>query len=314
MRSSALGLALLAPLALAACVEDPTLGTGDQPVIGGTRTPDGMYPAVGALVYDFGGQTLAGCTGTLITPQVVLTAAHCLDPQVTGGILPTGFTLKHDTTTSTMPMTGVMSTMRHESFDINSGGSGLSQFFDIGLVFLTAPVTGVNPVRMPTPDEATALTVGTELELVGYGQTSDANPNSTGVMFNAVTHAIELVPTEMRVSMGTPDPQNCHGDSGGPALAVLGGGQRIVGIVSRSYESAQCDNGGVDTRVDAYLTWIHSKVTTGIPCGSGLAPACMEGEDGGDDSGCCSTGAPGGSSLLLGAAASAFLLRRRRRA
>jgi hypothetical protein len=230
--------------------------------------------------------------------------------------MPSSFTLKHDTTLSTLPSTPVASVMKHEMFDINGGaGGGLDVFFDVGLVFLAQPVTGVDPVKMPTPAEAAGLAVGTELALAGYGQTSDADQNSVGVMFDAVTHLVELVPTEMRVSMGTPDPQNCHGDSGGPAFATLGGGQRIVGIVSRSYESSACDNGGVDTRVDAYLTWIHGKVTTGIPCGSGLAPACGPDDmDSDDDTGCCSTGTGAGrGSLLLGLAVGALLIRRRRR-
>jgi hypothetical protein len=77
--------------------------------------------------------------------------------------------------------------------------------------------------------------------------------------------------------------------------------------------------GGVDTRVDAYLTWIHGKVTTGIPCGSGMAPACEGGEeDPEDDGGCCSTGGGGGAGagvlgLLVGLALVRPGARRRRR-
>jgi len=312
MRLPAL-LAVLAPLVtLAGCVDDPTLGGTTEYVIGGTVTPEGDYPAVGALVYSFGAQSLAGCTGTLIAPTVVLTAAHCLDPAVTQGLMPTAFTFKHDTTGSTTPSIPIASSVKHEDFDINAGAdASLFAFHDVGVVFLAQPVTDVEPMKMPTPTEAMSLAIGTDLELVGYGRTSDEDPNSTGVMFDARTKVIDLIDSEMRVSMGTPDPQNCHGDSGGPALATLGGGQRVVGIVSRSFESNACDNGGVDTRVDAYLTWIHGKVATGIPCGSGLSPACDDGEAD-DDSGCCSTGGAGSGSLLAGFAVAALLARRRR--
>ncbi len=317
MRLPALGVAVA--LSLAGCVEDePRLGGTTEYVIGGTRTPDGMYPAVGALVYSFNGQSQAGCTGTLIAPTVVLTAAHCLDPQVTMGLLPSAFTFKHDTLGSTQPSIAVTSSMMHEQFDISSGGGGLMPWFDIGLVFLAAPADGVTPMKMPTPAEAAMLGVGTDLELVGYGQTTDEDPQSTGVKFHARTKVIEIIPSEMRVSTGNPDPQNCHGDSGGPAIATLGDGQRTVGVVSRSYNSGQCDNGGVDTRVDAYLTWIHGKVPTGIPCGSGLSPACppeeMPPEEEDDDGGCCSTGGASQGSLLLGLVVGALVVRRRRRA
>src|SRR5215210_4109336 len=40
--------------------------------------PDGNdHPAVGALVGTFNGQTYPYCSGTLISPTVFLTAAHC---------------------------------------------------------------------------------------------------------------------------------------------------------------------------------------------------------------------------------------------
>ncbi|MBK9029829.1 MAG: trypsin-like serine protease [Myxococcales bacterium] len=307
---TALALALAAPL-VAACVETPAVDDRALPVIGGSRTADGAFPGVGALLYDFGGgQIGAGCTGTLIAPDVVLTAAHCLDPQLTGVPKPAAFTLAHDTLSGTPTQHPVDHTLRHPQFDINAAiGGGLAQFFDIGLVFLGAPVTDVAPIKMPTPDEATALAVDTDLTIVGYGQIADTNP-VVGVMYDATTAIRELAAAEMRVSRGGADPQNCHGDSGGPALTTIGGGERVVGVVSRSYQSNQCDNGGIDTRVDAYLDWIHANVPAGIPCGSGLAEACPVEDDAG---GCCSTGGPAPSSIALGGLAAALALRRRRR-
>src|SRR5688572_3853916 len=47
------------------------------PIIGGTATTVGQYPSVVAITV--GGSL---CTGTLITPLWVLTAAHCIDPVV----------------------------------------------------------------------------------------------------------------------------------------------------------------------------------------------------------------------------------------
>src|SRR6476646_6597224 len=54
-------------------------GTGPAPILGGTPTTVGEYPTVVAI--EVGGGL---CTGTLITKDWVLTAAHCVTPAVVG--------------------------------------------------------------------------------------------------------------------------------------------------------------------------------------------------------------------------------------
>jgi hypothetical protein len=297
---------------LGGCFE-PALETDEEYVIGGELTAAGEFPGVGALMYDFGGEVQQGCTGTLIAPNAVLTAAHCVDPELVGPSVP-GFSLALDTTIGnpgTVP--GLMS-FKHESFDINAEPmEGLAQFFDVGILILSQPITSVPPVKMPRPEQSAQITAGMDLAIVGYGRISNAT-NDTGVMYDAMTKLVSFNATEIQVGMGAPQPQNCNGDSGGPALTEMDG-RRIVGIVSRSFMGVECTMGGVDTRVDAYLTWIHSKVPTGIPCGSGMSPAC-EGEDPpDDDGGCCSTGSDGRAAGVLGLLVGLALVvpRRRRR-
>ncbi len=312
------GASLLA-CGLAACADDPSLGADTAAVIGGEPTAPGEFPGVGALVIEFGGQTMAGCTGTLIAPDAVLTAAHCIDPVLSGGVVP-GFTLAVDTTTGNFATVPGASVHPHESFTFDVEiTEGLGTFYDIGVLRLAQPITEVAPVPLPRADQAAALTVDLELDIVGYGRTSN-DTDDIGVLHDARTRLISLNATELQVGMGLPQPQNCHGDSGGPALADLGDGQRrTVGVVSRSFAGSECTQGGVHTRVDAYLSWIHGQVPTGIPCGSGLAEPCDEPdpEDPDTGGGCCSTGGgrgpAGASAALLALAVAAPLLRRRRR-
>ncbi|KAB2910445.1 MAG: trypsin-like serine protease [Kofleriaceae bacterium] len=297
---------------LGGCFE-AALETDEAYVIGGTLTADGEFPGVGALMYDFGGQVMQGCTGTLIAPNAVLTAAHCVDPELTGPVTP-GFSLDLDTTNGNAITVPGLVAHKHESFSIDVEPlEGLAEFFDIGVLILSQPITTVAPVKMPRPEHGTALIAGLDLAIVGYGRTSNATQD-TGVMYDAMTKLISFNTTEIQVGMGSPQPQNCQGDSGGPALADVGGARRVVGVVSRSYSGFECTMGGVDTRVDAYLEWIHGKVPTGIPCGSGLAEACPEEEDPEDEGGCCSTGGGGGAGAgVLGLLVGMALLRPRRR-
>ncbi len=300
-------------LALPACVAEPATDRDSAYVIGGDRTVEGEFPGVGGLVYVFDGQPEFNCTATLIAPDAVLTAAHCIHPDLFGELIP-GFTLALDTTQPGFEFIPGRAKFPHEMFDINVPiDEGLGQFFDVGVVLLERPITSVAPARMPRPDQSADIVAGLDLEIVGYGRTSNQSFD-VGVMYDATTSLISINPTELQVGMGAPQPQNCNGDSGGPGFADLGDGRRIIGIVSRSFSGGECDMGGVDTRVDAYLSWIHGKVTSGIPCGSGMAEAC-EGEDPGEeDGGCCSAGGDARGSWLLAFVVGAMVLARRRRA
>jgi hypothetical protein len=303
-------------LALAGCADLDFRETSSE-VIGGAPTPAGKFPGVGALMYDFGdGMPQAGCTGTLIAPDAVLTAAHCVDPALTGGAMPVGFTLALDTTSGTPAITPAKQTFKHDSFtaDVMPMDGQLGQFFDVGIMLLAQPITEVAPVPMPRPEDAPELVANLDMQIAGYGVTSNDSFEG-GVLFDAQTKLISLNDSELQVGMGLPQPQNCFGDSGGPGFATVGGTRRVIGIVSRSFSGGECTMGGIDTRVDFYLDFVHAKVPQGIPCDSGMSEACPVGGGGDDDdSGCCSTSSRANPGSVLLAFALGLLLFRRRRA
>ena len=320
-------------LAAAACAE-PGLDSSRQSVIGGAPTPAGMYPSVGAL-YDTAGQFFF-CTGTLIAPDAVLTAGHCITP----GDPPPAFTFDHDTRGAVTTVAGA-SVAVHPMFDLDRAlGDGPSQYYDLAVLKLATPVTTVRPMVLPSPAEAAGLTAGRALMLIGYGQTVDGNPGSAGVKYHGQAPIIRTSPSELQI--GNPGQiQNCYGDSGGPALVDLGAGFRTVGIVSRGATAdPACATGGVDTRVDFYLSWIRQQAPGACVGGEACAggPGDPPGEDPpgddppgddppgedppGDDgygetiTGGCSTGGGGGAgglALAFVALGLALAVRRRRR-
>jgi secreted trypsin-like serine protease len=317
MRAVAAGFAAFTVAAGGCTASD--VETTAQDVIGGTVTPEGLYPGVGALyLSSLGG---INCTGTLIAPDVVLTAGHCLDPFITAGEIP-GFTLVHDTVSSQPAFTPGMRTLQHPEFDLfTDPGSGVTRWNDIALLFLAQPITSVPPIRVGSTSDGALLVPDLPLELVGYGRTSNSS-DAVGVMYNGIAPLVVAGTHELQISHPG-DVQNCQGDSGGPALADFGDGYRVVGVVSRSAATNQCTQGGIDTRVDAYLEWIYAE--TGV-CAVGdarctpdasVAPQADADDGGGDDDGmggggCCSTSRGTAASSWLLALGVALALGRRR--
>lgn len=263
-------------LLLLGCVAiDDEVEHGSRAVIGGSPAQPGDFASTGALLSNGG----VLCTGTLVAPDVVLTAAHCV---VLAGSTPPDFTLALDATTA--PASEIYagaSAHAHPDYNLLAMSQGLGVNYDVGLVILAEPVTGVAPALLPTPDAvAGTVTPGTFVDIVGYGVTEPTGLFPTGVKHEARTEVLELGSHELLLSKAG-QPQNCRGDSGGPAFADLGSGVRLVGIVSRGEGGIldACDAGhGIDTRADAYLAWIHTLAD--LPCGSGLSPPC-----GGPDAG-----------------------------
>src|SRR3954470_18457818 len=133
-------------------------------VSGGKRAKVADVPFIAALP--------EGCTGTLIAPDRVLTAGHCLD-----NFSPTNFRVHIGTarnpgfTDGGIPARGFSVEPRFkESFPFahRSPSNAIAQY-DVGIVLLAEPVTGVTPVKLGTGANEK---VGTAGSLFGYGLSS----------------------------------------------------------------------------------------------------------------------------------------------
>lgn len=233
-------VAVLALLALSACGAEELQGPGvdgERARIVGGSTFTGM-PAVGALTYNGG----MHCTGTLVEPRKVLTAAHCVQGVVASRMrFVIGASLG-----SPQAVIGVSRVVAHPSYSSSSLRN------DIGQVILSqdAPVA---PMKVLTQSMGSAW-VGRSLLFVGYGATSGYYGSGSGTK-RAVWMNVASV-SSTTFSYADSGRNTCSGDSGGPAFYQDASGEYLVAGVT-SYGDAYCTQYGVDTRVDAYLSFLN---------------------------------------------------------
>ncbi len=251
-----LTLALLLPACVDADYSDaPAVESSQQSIIGGVASAAGDFPTTVAI--SNGGL----CTGTLIAPDLVLTAAHCILPSLLGASSQQQVTDQTQIIFDADNVFGgsgitrrVAETIPHPDFSMNSLGDN-----DIGLIRLQSPMSD----RTPTPinrihDDAK---VGLDVTQVGYGAT-EVGGQGAGRLF-----AIAAKKTTSCSGFGgsnekllcfsqTDGKGKCQGDSGGPSFALIGGVERVVGVTSFGDQNGA--QFGADTRVDAELDFLYS--------------------------------------------------------
>jgi hypothetical protein len=232
-------------------------------IIGGTPTTVGEYPNVVAI--QIGGDL---CTGTLLTENWVLTAAHCVTPTLVGEQDQAGVTASIEVYFNTVDplsnpgmMVKAMNSIPDPDFNYMALGS-----HDSGLIELATPVTNITPV-IPNFNAADAP-VGVTVTMVGYGDSQAGTggnppPQSAGienvVMQTSMSCAsINISDANMLCYSQSGGKGKCEGDSGGPSFATIGGHLVEVGLTSFGDES--CAQYGADTRVDAETSFITSHV------------------------------------------------------
>jgi secreted trypsin-like serine protease len=209
------------------------------------------YAATGALVDWPTGYPVLVCTGTLMAPRVVLTAAHCAMhrfPQ------PLRFALVSDVAdaveSASVPVRHVYV---HPRYDLRSSSS----VNDIALFELEAQVPTARSEHLPMPVDAVRIVKERpSVELVGYGGRAASGRRWGNKRAMRATITV-LGPEEITIG-GPGRPQGCDGDSGGPVFAIAPGGDRVlVAVTSRSAnDRAPCMDGSIHTRVDSYATWL----------------------------------------------------------
>ncbi|OFW52480.1 MAG: hypothetical protein A2V75_04450, partial [Actinobacteria bacterium RBG_16_70_17] len=241
-------------------------------IVGGTEVdPPGKYPFMVALV-DHGGDAWADqfCGGSLISPEWVLTAAHCVVGETASTIdLIIG---RHDLDSDEGERIPARRIIRHAAYD------DFSMANDIALIRLMTPVTYA-PVLLPADGSLEAA--GTMLTVTGWGDTESVPKWPTElreVQLPVVGDADCLEayagygnpPAALMLCAGATGMDSCQGDSGGPLFAAGADGFTQVGVVSSGEGCGLPGFPGKNTSVAAFTTWItnQSGVVPGSPTGS----------------------------------------------
>lgn len=255
---AALGVVLLG-CSSAGQVESGEPEQSGASIAGGTQ--DTTTNAVMALVNTTGG----ACSGTTIAVNgqfgYLLTAAHCVVQIDSGGNVVVPVQQVTPEELLVVPgadyQAGLSSATYYpvQAFLMNPGYTGNSSGADIAVVRYVGATAATPTIPHMTAAEDD-LAVGTSLRFVGYGQTPTNSQNSQRF---SVVDTVDILYSDEIWSDESDGTGTCHGDSGGPSLRDLGGGQlRVAGIASYGTQGG-CGAGGysVGKRVSNYQSFIE---------------------------------------------------------
>lgn len=289
-------MGIVAAIAVMGLLTAPVaLATDAAPRVVNGREP-AQDEAAGLVQVLVGG---SACSGTLVDPIHVITAAHCIvsssgvprDPrQMLVGWSATG-------RTNAFIRTGVSAAIHHPDY------SPQTFVNDIAVLTLTGPLPGAGTMPLIAPESAkAALAAGASVRSAGFGYTSSAGTTSDrarvadlvvvpdrvcssttatypigsvtfvglGIDTTTAVCAIGVVPrTDLIID-------TCQGDSGGPLYAGAVGSERLIGLTSVGVGCAGFDGRdelaektpGVYTRIAPYLDWLDA-----LGVGSATVPA-----------------------------------------
>ncbi len=218
---------------------------------GGVPSADGVGRAVVTIVGSRGNF----CTGALIAPKLVLTAAHCVQPGAVYKIVEYGADkqplLRDAKTVAVHPGFNIQAMLAHRATA------------DVALLQLEAVPQGKSAAALGMPQ--VPILPGSRFTIAGIGVTIRGEGSSGGIIRAAGLVATGK-PGTLQIRLVDPLTNGardglgaCTGDSGGPVFEDQQGGPVIIGVISWSTGpngSAGCGGLTGVTPLTLYRDWI----------------------------------------------------------
>lgn len=244
------------------------------PIIGGEPTAPGEFDGVVAIQ---AGNGL--CSGTVVAPRLVLTAAHCLDQLDDNSTVIVHYGDEVDQGT-----VAAVSWDSHPRFCPDCK----EDLYDFGYVEIASDFVVPGGYQVPIASQLEwdeAIHAGAEVILVGFGDDPGAEGDTIGIKRKVTTTIGKLTPAGLEFYAGGNLRDSCNGDSGGPAFARMGNGElRLAGITSRG--SNPCGKGGYYGAPYAALCWLRDETGVDFVGGACANCDCIDTAPPDDDKGC----------------------------
>lgn len=256
------------------------------PVVGGEPAPEQAFEAI----LEFKNNLVGGCTGTLIRPDLLLTAGHCV---------------REGTSLQSLRVSRPQS-LGSGFLEVESFGAHpdmcldcMRDEFDFGYIRLAEPLD-LPPLEVITDQDVwdANLHDGAPVVVVGWGDVPERG-GLRGERWRVEVPIRGFTGTGFEFIAGGNGKDSCGGDSGGPAL-ILGedGAWKIAGVTARG--SDPCGQGGFYGVAYHAMAWL-SEVPPADPslCGGDCGSCdCLDTRPSPEE-GCCSTGRPMGIPWVL---------------